>query len=143
MVVNRDEVMRGLRKEAGGLTSEVNAPYRNLMLSAVELIEMDANQLKARAQQVKELEKTLRKLAKESEHLVNFFSECTVSQDLLMNGGPEAAGKQLREDLIRRMTESGAISVATRPDIIRGGRIFTAKVTAMITKLPQKESEGV
>lgn len=142
MVVDRDETLRGLRKEATGLTSEVNAPYRILMLSAAELLEMDANQLEARAQQVKELKNALRKLAKESEHLVNIFFECTVPQDLLMNGGAEAAGEQLREDLIRRMTESRAISVTTRTDIIRGGRIFTAKVTVLVDKLPPKESEG-
>jgi len=136
MVVDRDETLGWLRKEAGSLAGEVNAPYRNHLTSAAELIEMQANELEARAQQVKELEVRAQKLARESEHLLTLHAECLVPQEYLVEGGMAAAGEQLRGEIIRMMIQCGALSMEIRPDIIHGGKVCAGKATVYALKSP-------
>lgn len=139
MVVDRDAELEWLQKEAWSLPGEVNAPYRNHMLASMELIEMQANMLKARRIQIEELEAKVRRLARESEHLLTLHAECRVPQEYLLEGGVEAAGNQLRGEIIRMMLECGALAMEIRPDIVHGGKVCTTKTTVYARKKPLRE----
>ena len=142
MVVDRDETLRWLRNEVSSLAGEVNAPYRNHMKSAAELIEMQTNQLEARAQQVKELETKLAKLSRESDHLLTLHAECHVPQEYLVENPTdnwvEGAGEQLRREIIKMMLKCGALAMEIRPDIVRGGNVCTTNTTVYALKKPQE-----
>lgn len=137
MIVNEKELLERMREEARGVSALANAPYREMLLGAIQLIEMRGNMNLALHQRDKEQRKLLKEAAanilrmqKELKRNMDLVAECKVSPGTDLKEMDEI-GQAMTEDVIKKALLCGALRVERDTDIVHACKIVRVRMSVV------------